>query len=184
MQPPEDVRVTLPPSIRWREVEVPRHEALSVPGYVVRIDLDRPGYRGVYGWQVCYPGAPRKFFSDTAGRGDRRIERHPRESLAEATEYLARIYQGRPSRLRRAESSRKKEPTGIVGVRRVRRFRRDRRTECCYVAIAPPRAGMKFKMLWVGTAKTATEERWAEVLERARVIRSRLVAEAKKDLNR
>lgn len=154
-----------------RETSVPGYGVIRVPRYIVRIDIDDGG-AGTHGWQVRY-ARPWRLISDT----QRGKPRSPKTSLRDAKEYLATIFTGVKPRHRTIEDSRKRERTGMPGVRIVRRVHRGRNVAEVLIRVdAPQRSGGR-KTIYVGTDNTVTKKRLAEAIRQAKEIRAEFVRE-------
>lgn len=160
----------LPPNFPTRTHVVHNWGVFTVPRHVVRIDIET-GIRATHGWQVRYRGT--KFFSDGI-QADK--SRTPKSALALAIAYLARIYVGQSVPMATSERASKGEKVRKAGVRICRRLNR-RDFEEVYVEVCHPQYGKAATRLYVGTANTATRDRLNAMLERAYVLRDKLVSE-------
>lgn len=162
----------LPESHPHRLVQIPgQATALCVPRYVVRIDIDDPGQAGTHGWQVRHGPRPWRFFTD--GWVD--MPRPPQRSLEEATAYLARIYEGAPTRIRKKPLSTKVNPIKDVGIRLATYCPRGRNVAQYFIEVSNIGPGTSPKRIYVGTENTVTQRRIQAALKRARQIRAEQV---------
>lgn len=146
----------------------------TVPRYISRCDIDEPG-SGTHGWQVRYNRQGGKFFGDSTGRK----RRSPKQSLAEAIQYLAEIYEGPRNRLRdvptkRRQSNEISEP----GIRMVQKSRRGwNGTKEIYIeAMSPERGGVP-KRVYAETTNTVTPERLETAKQKALEYRRKMETE-------
>jgi hypothetical protein len=158
-----------------RVVRVPQWaRPFRVPRYIVRLQFrSARGWIKSAGWQVRYPrDAPWKYFAD-GNMPNRRGT--PHASLARACEYLAKVYRGSASRVKRREKETKNVKLG-VGIRPVMLTKRGRNVRHYYVEVSGfPSLRKLQRRFYVGTANTITRERYEAAIERARDYRAQLV---------
>ncbi|MBK6616283.1 hypothetical protein [Ottowia sp.] len=136
--------------------------------YIVRVDIDDPGCAGTHGWQVRYERPGTQFFSDS--RFDHRGHKGTAcDSLYAAKLYLQAIWKGRRPRRLPPESPSKAGHTGMTGVRIVWRERKG--TSQCSIRV-DDLTGKPLANLYVGTTRTATDDRLLAQLAAARRIRA------------
>lgn len=161
----------LPDNHPHREITVkPWTNKLMVPRHIVRVDCGDVETTGTHGWQVRYQ-KPSKFFSDVSGG----IRRHPKESLAEATSYLAGIYRGTTSQIKKYPAKRKTNEIQEVGLRLIKRLNKRRKITEIYIEVSNLVKGKSSKRFYVGTENTATQDRISAKLIIARAYREALV---------
>lgn len=162
-------------NIPYRTVTVKNWGDFRVPRHIVRIDIDDPGKAGTHGWQVRYPHGHRStFFSD--GKAN------PKTRLREAITYLASIWHGPTSRLHAQERRKKKIKTGVVGVHLAWERRSKRSVRELFVIVNPTKRNGTPKGFYVGTERTATQERLDAVFAKAQRYRTKLVAAYQREL--
>jgi hypothetical protein len=162
-------KALLPADFPHRDFVTRSGATMRVPRHVVRIDIED----GTRGWQVRYRGRTR-FFSD---RNREFPFGTPQTSLARAIDFLADIYEGPNPPLRSIESRSKLFPTGIPGVRIRHRMEKSGTCLVTYVEVDALERGSGSKRFYVGTSRTATEERLLHQFDLAVAYRSQSVAE-------
>ncbi len=172
--------MNLPADFPHRRCVVPGWAtSYRVPRYISRVDIDEQGLAGTHGWQVRYDREHSKFFSDST-HGKRHT---PRASLDGAIEYLAGIYRGPRSRLRRTPTCRK--TPGLIqdhGIRMVEMIVRKDKVPQYYVEVMAPTRRFNPKRYYVGTVNTITPERIERALVKARKQRKVMEQEYLKQL--
>jgi hypothetical protein len=179
---------------QFRFSEVPGWSStFKVPRFISRVDIakEMTGGSNTHGWQVRYPHAPSRFFSDGRYSTAKRMGT-PKDSLHAAKEYLASVWRGEVPRRFSAEPENKKLPTGLTGVTVIwkqrsggRANRRMLRSEeggasavmdpktsdrHCVVRVDGPQRRC-IVQVYVGTQATFTEAKLLRAVQRARMLR-------------
>lgn len=136
-----------------RPVAVPGWRTFQVHPYIVRIDIDEPGYTGTHGWQLRYD-KPFVFFSDRPAK--RRPLGSPATSLKRATTRLKEIYEGHRPRLRDTEFKSKGLHFGVPGLRCYSKKRPTKNLTEWYMELSHPLKSHAAKRIYVGTDNTIT----------------------------
>ena len=164
---------TLPHGYPHRIVSIPGWATLfKCPRHIVRIDKNVPGFAGTHGWQVRYT-KPSVFFSDDSVEAGRKSPLH---SLADASEYLAAVYNGpKTVRTRSKCLSSKKNLIQEVGLRLISRMHKGRNVMEHYIEVTSLQNDHTPDRVYVGTDNTLTEARLQAALEKARQLRKRML---------
>lgn len=155
----------------------------EVPRWIVRIEYEAWGWaitrsgrrvrrwRNHKGWQVRYQiheGRKTKYFVDSRSKV---------ASLVRACEYLLSIYEGPADRHAKREKTNKAIKTGYPGVRFVFSPPKNGRTVGHWSAEMSILPGIKNtpKRFYIGTERTATQERAQAAVQRANDLRMKLL---------
>jgi hypothetical protein len=179
------LRKCLERGIPTRLVDVPAYGKIQVPRWLTRFDYEYwgtqkspngkrvPRWRTNHGWMLRYDRlGPKSYWFKDGTSAD------PVRSLVAAIEYLLDVYVGPADRHAKREKVNKKFPTGHPGVRLVMIPKKGRKVTQWYAEMVRlPGIKNTPRRFYIGTEKTATQERAEEAVRRAQELRSRLLNE-------